>query len=120
MKRTIHCTLFLACAAGVLSFAPGLRAENATGCTNSQMSCCQAQPMAAQVDKNVKPDLLTTCPVSGDKLGGDMGDAYVFTYKGQEVKLCCKDCKKDFDKNPEKYIAKIRAADKSSPTDSAK
>jgi len=36
----------------------------------------------------------------------------VFTYNNQEVKLCCKSCKKDFDKNPDKYIAKIRAADK--------
>lgn len=58
-----------------------------------------------------KPDMLTTCPVSGDKIGGDMGKPFVFTYKDQEVKLCCKDCKKDFDKDPEKYMAKIRAAD---------
>lgn len=58
------------------------------------------------------PDKLTTCPVSGDKLDGDMGKPYVFTYKGQEVKLCCHDCKKDFDKDPDKYMAKIRAADK--------
>lgn len=59
----------------------------------------------------IKPDLLTTCPVSGDKLG-EMAPPTVIVYKGQEVKLCCSDCKKDFDKNPEKYIAKIRAADK--------
>jgi YHS domain-containing protein len=58
-----------------------------------------------------KPDLLTTCPVSGDKLG-DMGKPYVFVYKGQEVKLCCPDCKSDFDKDPAKYIKMIRTADK--------
>jgi YHS domain-containing protein len=58
-----------------------------------------------------KPDLLTTCPVSGDKLG-EMGKPDVFVYQGQEVKLCCPDCKKDFDKDPAKYISKIRAADK--------
>ncbi len=58
-----------------------------------------------------RPDLLTTCPVSGDKLG-EMGKPYVFIYKGQEVKLCCPDCKKDFDKNPKKYMKLIRAADK--------
>ena len=56
-----------------------------------------------------KPDKLTTCPVSGDKLG-EMGAPFVFVYKGQEVKLCCKDCKKDFDKDPAKYIKKIEAA----------
>ena len=59
-----------------------------------------------------KPDLLTTCPVSGDKLDGDMGKPFIFIYKDQEVKLCCKNCKKDFDKDPDKYIALIRAADK--------
>ncbi|HEY1786583.1 MAG TPA: hypothetical protein VGJ73_00430 [Verrucomicrobiae bacterium] len=58
-----------------------------------------------------RPDLLATCPVSGDKLG-EMGQAYIFVYQGQEVKLCCPDCKKDFDKNPKKYMKLIRAADK--------
>jgi YHS domain-containing protein len=63
-----------------------------------------------------KPDLLKTCPVSGDKLG-DMGKPYVFIYQGQEVKLCCPDCKAEFDKDPAKYIKKIRAADKPVKTD---
>jgi|SRR3569833_2964951 len=57
------------------------------------------------------PDKLTTCPVSGDKLG-EMGKPYVFEYKGREVKLCCPDCKKDFEKDPAKYMKKIEAADK--------
>jgi YHS domain-containing protein len=57
-----------------------------------------------------KPDKLTTCPVSGEKLD-EMGKPYVFTYKGQEVKLCCPGCKKDFDKDPARYLKKIRAAD---------
>ena len=58
-----------------------------------------------------KPDLLKTCPVS-DELLGEMGKPVVFVFEGQEVKLCCKGCKKDFDKDPAKYIKKIRAADK--------
>jgi YHS domain-containing protein len=57
----------------------------------------------------VKPDQLTTCPVSGEKLG-EMGKPYVFTYQGQEVKLCCSGCKKDFDKDPAKYVKKIQDA----------
>ena len=56
-----------------------------------------------------KPDKLTTCPVSGEKLG-EMGKPYVFVYQGQEVKLCCSGCKKDFDKDPAKYIKKIQDA----------
>ncbi len=58
-----------------------------------------------------KPDKLTTCPVSGDKLG-EMGKPYIFEYQGHEVKLCCPDCKKDFDKDPAKFMKKIEAADK--------
>jgi hypothetical protein len=57
-----------------------------------------------------KPYPLKTCVVSGEKLG-DMGKPYVFVYKDQEVKLCCSGCKKEFDKNPEKYMKKIREAD---------
>jgi YHS domain-containing protein len=56
-----------------------------------------------------KPDKLATCPVSGEKLG-EMGKPYVFVYQGQEVKLCCSGCKKDFDKNPAPYLKKIQDA----------
>ncbi|HEV2693209.1 MAG TPA: hypothetical protein VG347_09970 [Verrucomicrobiae bacterium] len=66
----------------------------------------------AEDAKTPTPDKLASCPVSGDKLDGDMGKPFTFTYKDQEVKLCCKSCKKDFDKDPDKYMAKIRAADK--------
>ena len=71
------------------------------------VSADTAQPQPAP-----KPDKLTTCPVSGDKLG-EMAPPYVFVYQGQEVKLCCKSCKSDFDKDPAKYIKKIQDADKS-------
>ena len=57
-----------------------------------------------------KPYPLKTCLVSDEKLG-EMGDAYVFTYEGREIKLCCKSCLKDFKKDPAKYIKKIEAAE---------
>ena len=88
-------------AVAVISFAAAARADG-TNSVSSAGSPATTPP---------KPDLLTTCPVSGDKLG-DMGKPYVFVYKGQEVKLCCPDCKGDFDKNPDKYVKMIRAADK--------
>jgi hypothetical protein len=53
-----------------------------------------------------KPYPLETCIVSDDKLG-EMGKPVVFIYKGQEIKLCCKDCRKDFDKDPAKYLKKL-------------
>jgi YHS domain-containing protein len=61
--------------------------------------------------EKAKPYTLKTCPVSDEKLGG-MGDPYVFNYQGREIKLCCKDCKKDFDKDPKKFVKKIETAEK--------
>jgi hypothetical protein len=60
----------------------------------------------AKTDTKAKPYTLTTCPVSGEKLG-EMGKPYVFTHEGREIKLCCKDCLKDFKKDPAKYVKKI-------------
>ncbi|WP_035608018.1 hypothetical protein [Haloferula sp. BvORR071] len=57
-------------------------------------------------DGKVKPYKPDTCIVSGDKLG-EMGKPVSFEYKGQEIKLCCKDCRKDFDKDPAKYLKKL-------------
>lgn len=62
--------------------------------------------------KNAKPYTLTTCIVSGEKLDGDMGKPYVFAYQGQEFKLCCKSCLKDFNKEPAKYLKKLAEAQK--------
>jgi YHS domain-containing protein len=80
------------------------------------LSVLAASLASFAADQNVKPkpDKLTTCPVSGNKLG-EMGKPYVFTYKDREVKLCCKECKKDFDKDPAKYLKLIEAADKNAP-----
>jgi len=60
--------------------------------------------------KPTKPYTLKTCIVTDEKLGGDMGKPYVFVYEGQEIKLCCKGCKKKFDKDQAKYIKKLAEA----------
>lgn len=62
--------------------------------------------------KAAKPYTLKTCIVSGEKLDGDMGKPYVFVEKGQEIKLCCKSCLKDFQKDPAKYLKKLADAKK--------
>lgn len=59
-----------------------------------------------------KPYPLKTCVVSDEPLGGDHGEPYVFTHEGREVKLCCKPCLKDFNKEPAKYVKKMEAAEK--------
>jgi hypothetical protein len=60
----------------------------------------------AKETSKVIPYPLKTCVISGDKLG-EMGKPITFVYKNQEIKLCCKDCRKDFDKEPEKYLKQL-------------
>jgi YHS domain-containing protein len=98
------------------AFALGATTFTVNASAGDMPACCMGMTMADTntASTNAIPDLLKTCPVSGEKLGSDDMTPYVFSYQGQEVKLCCKGCKKDFDKNPDKYIKAIRAADKKS------
>ncbi|MCB9848416.1 MAG: hypothetical protein H6814_08390 [Phycisphaeraceae bacterium] len=52
------------------------------------------------------PYTLTTCPVSGEELGG-MGDAVVKVYDGREVRFCCAMCVPKFEKDEQAYLEKI-------------
>lgn len=67
--------------------------------------------------EQTKPYPLTVCVVSGEKLGA-MGDPYVFTHQGRQIKLCCKGCLAQFNKDPNSYIKKIEQAEKANKTDS--
>jgi YHS domain-containing protein len=79
---------------GVLVGTPHLRADD--------------NPPAGQTGKEKpKPYPLKTCIVSGEKLE-EMGNPTMLVYKGQEIKFCCKDCIKDFNKNPDKFIKKLK------------
>ena len=70
---------------------------------------------ADKKESKPKPYPLTTCLVSDEKIGADPNmKPYSFVHEGQEIKLCCKSCLKDFKKNPAKYMAKIEAAQKKS------
>ena len=61
-------------------------------------------------ESKAKPYTLEKCIVSDEKLG-EMGKPFVFTHEGQEIKLCCKSCQKDFNKNPAKYLKKLKDAE---------
>lgn len=52
---------------------------------------------------------LSKCPISGEKLGG-MGKPFKVSHEGTDVYLCCKGCLKDFNKEPAKYTAMVKAA----------
>ena len=47
------------------------------------------------------------CPVSGEEVGGH-GPVVEIEHNGKIYNLCCAMCKKDFLKDPDKYIQKIK------------
>jgi YHS domain-containing protein len=57
-----------------------------------------AKPAAAKP----VPYPLSTCLVSGEKLGED-GEPVSLLHEGQEFKFCCKKCITAFNKEPQKY-----------------
>jgi YHS domain-containing protein len=66
-----------------------------------------------RADTNVPKNYpLKTCPVSGDKLGEHGKSVKATAPDGTVVYLCCRDCMKDFKKDPEKYAKMVKAAAK--------
>jgi hypothetical protein len=74
-----------------------------------------AAPDAAWLAQAKAAYPLKTCVVSDEAIGGSMGEGIDYVYKqaGQPdrlVRFCCKDCRKDFDKEPAKYLKLIDEA----------
>jgi YHS domain-containing protein len=79
--------------------------------------CCKDCPAKFKADPEsyfakaaaegvVFENIQTTCPVSGEKIDS-MGKPVYSDYKGRRVMFCCGACKKPFEKEPEKYLAKL-------------
>jgi YHS domain-containing protein len=70
-----------------------------------------AASLTSRADDQTKPKPypLDTCLVCGMKFDS-MNKPYSFVYKGQEIKLCDKSEKADFDKDPAKYLKKLADA----------
>jgi hypothetical protein len=72
----------------------------------------------APAPKKDKPDAkadaypLKTCLVSGEALGGEMGEPVRFDYKGRTIKFCCNECISKFKEDPAKYIKILDEAEK--------
>jgi len=94
MKRTLMVIPLLALLAG----APAL------------LTSCATSRAGDSTQAAAKPYPLNYCLVSGDKIG-EMGEPVKLVYKGQEFKFCCKDCVKDFNKDPDKFMQKLAEAE---------
>jgi len=63
-----------------------------------------APAAAPATNKAASMDIMQkTCPVEGNPINKDV----FVEYKGKKVYFCCADCKAAFDKDPEKYVAKL-------------
>jgi hypothetical protein len=71
------------------------------------LSCLGSLTLAHAEDYPLKK-----CVVTGDALGGDLGEPIDIHYQGRLVRLCCKSCVKKFNKSPEKYLKELDAAAK--------
>jgi hypothetical protein len=59
---------------------------------------------------------LKTCMVSKEELGGEMGAPVDKVVAGRLIRMCCKDCKKDVEENPAKFVAMVDDARKTGKT----
>ena len=64
----------------------------------------KSEPVPAET-KEVVSEVIEqkTCPV----MGGAINKKLYTEYKGKKVYFCCAGCKEQFEKEPEKYLAKL-------------
>ena len=93
-----------------LALLASLVAMPLAGCSEAQKTTDAQNAAEAQKTADAKPYPLDTCLVCGMKLG-DMGTPFSFVYQGQEIKVCDKSEKAEFDKDPAKYMKKLADAE---------
>ena len=59
------------------------------------------------IEKQQEAYPLDTCLVSGEKLGGDMGEPINYVIGNRLVRFCCPHCVKTFETNPAHYLAML-------------
>jgi len=112
MKKSITLILVL-----VVSTPLALLAADEPSHHHGQPATPKAAPDADWFAKAKADYPLKTCVVSGDELGGEMGEAvdYVCKQDGQPerlVRFCCKMCIPKFQKDQAKYLKEIDEAAK--------
>ncbi len=65
------------------------------------------QSAASAKDEKAKPYPLDFCLVSDEKFEKSDMKPFELVHEGQTIKFCCKNCVKDFKKDPKKYVTKL-------------
>jgi YHS domain-containing protein len=103
----------------VLTIIAAMLAVGLVGCKKKEQPAAEpnvilkeeTQKQAAKTTEDVKKTAAeaasieqTMCPI----MDGNKIDKNVFVeYKGKKVYFCCAGCKEEFEKDPEKYVAKL-------------
>jgi YHS domain-containing protein len=91
----------------IFTFATSVAVVTATGqkkTTTKKVAAVKTETTpAAATEEAKKPVTNTLCPVSG----GPVSEKYRADYKGQYVYVCCEGCLKEFQADPEKFVAKM-------------
>lgn len=113
MKKPASFILTALVTATALFSVPQLRAEEVKETTPkvTEPAPAPAPAKPGETAPAAKPYTLETCLVSDEKLDS-MGKPYVFVHEGQEIKMCCKSCLKDFNKEPAKFLKKLEEKSK--------
>ena len=76
-----------------------------------QQAAEKSSPQDAQVIAQQLPSYpLDKCLVSGEELGGSMGDPVNFVHEGRLVRFCCEKCITEFKKDPAAVLKQIDEA----------
>lgn len=93
--------------------APAAKKVADAGCEHGEAAPAAAKDEKKDADLSAlqkKSYPIDTCVVTGEKLGGDMGEPVDYFYNGRLVRFCCKGCVPKFEKEPEKYLTKLDSA----------
>jgi len=105
MKSKLSVVLFAALIATAFVVQPAVAQEGAAcaGCqAKSEEACCGSEENADGQD--VKGPNQEKCPVMGSTINKN-----VYTdYNGKRIYFCCAGCDKTFQKDPEKYMGKMK------------
>lgn len=94
MRRILFLSLLLSSAFGVVVLA-------AKDQSPAEATAAAAAPSTQQSDKPVNKN----CPIETDNA---IDSKVTAKYKGKTIGFCCADCIKEFNKDPEKYMAKMK------------
>ena len=100
-------TMILALVVGALLVAAVIlsKGHKIAAAPVSPTAAAAAVPATTQAATN-SPPVNKYCAVEGSP---NKVDPTVFVmYKGQKIGFCCDDCIKDFNKNPDKYVASMK------------